>query len=200
MRIRDSKSRVDAVNSLPSGKEEGHRVHEMVVSSAVEDIFNETAMHPKATTRNHLAKANTTGYDPRVRAKERVKRTRENPKESRKVPLEPKVRTSVKPQTLVYLALKTRNQRQVQKLENLHRRITLTILTGTILGLMMTGVRLDGMKVGIKLVRSLEFGVMGSPKRFEWVKMNLDTGAAVNTCPLNFGPGGAGDGLSNSRW
>ena len=35
---------------------------------------------------------------------------------------------------------------------------------------------------------------MSSPKRFEWVKMNLDTGAAVNTFPFNFGPDGAGDG------
>ena len=32
------------------------------------------------------------------------------------------------------------------------------------------------------------------PKRFEWVKMNLDTGAAVNIFPLNVGPEGAGDG------
>ena len=37
-------------------------------------------------------------------------------------------------------------------------------------------------------------GAMSSPKRFEWVKMNLDTGAALNTFPLNFGPSGAGDG------
>ena len=35
---------------------------------------------------------------------------------------------------------------------------------------------------------------MSSPKRFEWVKMNLDTGAAVNAFPLNFGPDGAGHG------
>ena len=35
---------------------------------------------------------------------------------------------------------------------------------------------------------------MSSPKRFQWVKMNLDTGAAVNTFTLNFGPDGAGDG------
>ena len=34
---------------------------------------------------------------------------------------------------------------------------------------------------------------MRSPKRFEWVKMYLDTGAAVNTFPLNFGSDG-GDG------
>ena len=41
---------------------------------------------------------------------------------------------------------------------------------------------------------SLDLGAMSGPKRFEWVKMNLDTGAAVNTFPLNFGPEGAGDG------
>ena len=34
----------------------------------------------------------------------------------------------------------------------------------------------------------LDLGATSSPKRFEWVKMNLDTGAAVNTFPLNFGP------------
>ena len=33
---------------------------------------------------------------------------------------------------------------------------------------------------------SLDPNAMRSPKRFEWVKMNLDTGAAVNTFPLNF--------------
>ena len=39
-----------------------------------------------------------------------------------------------------------------------------------------------------------DLGATSSPKRFEWVNMNLDTGAAVNTCPLNLGPDGAGDG------
>ena len=37
----------------------------------------------------------------------------------------------------------------------------------------------------------LDVSATGSPKRLEWVKMNLDTGAAVNTFPLNFGPEGA---------
>ena len=32
---------------------------------------------------------------------------------------------------------------------------------------------------------------LSTPKRFESVKMNLDTGDAVNTLPLNFGPDGA---------
>ena len=35
---------------------------------------------------------------------------------------------------------------------------------------------------------------MNSLKRFEWEKMNLDTGAAVNAFPLNFGQDGEGDG------
>ena len=39
---------------------------------------------------------------------------------------------------------------------------------------------------------SFDLDAMSRPKRFEWVKMNLDTGAAVNTCPLS--PVGAGDG------
>ena len=38
-----------------------------------------------------------------------------------------------------------------------------------------------------------DLGAVGRPRRFEWVNMNLDTGAAVSTCPLNFGPDGAGD-------
>ena len=40
----------------------------------------------------------------------------------------------------------------------------------------------------------LDIGATSRPKRFEWVKMNLDRGAPVNTFPLNSGPEGAGDG------
>ena len=40
----------------------------------------------------------------------------------------------------------------------------------------------------------LDVSATSSPKRFEWVKMNLGTGGAVNTFPLNFGPEGAVDG------
>ena len=68
---------------------------------------------------------------------------------------------------------------------------------------MMTGVLLDGTKVGNKRMTlpqahfhsgSLDVSATIGPKRFEWVNTNLDTGAAVNTFPLNFGPQGAGDG------
>ena len=40
----------------------------------------------------------------------------------------------------------------------------------------------------------LDVSATSRPKRFEWVTMNLDTGAAVITFPVNFGPEGAGDG------
>ena len=132
LRIRDSKpsetgSRgycdpmdVDAINSSASGEGKGHRALEMVVSSAVELIFKETAIltqpHARAVTR----KANRASHGPRGLAKERTRKVREteHPKENPKVP---KVRTIVKPRKLVSRASKTRNQRQVQKLWNLHR-------------------------------------------------------------------------------
>ena len=65
---------------------------------------------------------------------------------------------------------------------------------------MMTGVLLDGTKVGNKCMTlphahfHLEVLILVPPKRLEWVKMNLDSGAAVNTFTWNFSPEGAGDG------
>ena len=56
---------------------------------------------------------------------------------------------------------------------------------------MMTGVVLDGMKI----VNTYDTSVSSySLESSEWAKMNLDTGAAVNTFPLNLGHSGAGDG------
>ena len=42
---------------------------------------------------------------------------------------------------------------------------------------------------------SLNLGAKCVPKRFERVKMKLDTGATVITLSLNFAPEGAGDGI-----
>ena len=88
----------------------------MVDSSAKELIFKETAMHAKATASNRLARANKASHRPRERANERVKKVRRNPK----VPKDQQVRRRVKSRKLVYLVLNFRNQRQVQKLRNLH--------------------------------------------------------------------------------
>ena len=68
---------------------------------------------------------------------------------------------------------------------------------------MVTGTRSDGMKVVNKPMTisqtQFHWEVLISvqavnPKRLECVKMNLVSRAAVNTCPLNFGPDGAGNG------
>ena len=57
-------------------KETGHRVHEIVVSSAVEHTFNVTEMHAKATASSCLARVNRASHGPRVMAKERGKKVR----------------------------------------------------------------------------------------------------------------------------
>ena len=77
--------------------------------------------------------------------------------------------------------------------------VTNGTMAGVLMNGMMTGVLLDGTKVGNKRISSFSLGGLdvsatSCPKRFEWVKMNLDTGAAVNTFSWNFCPDGAGDG------
>ena len=46
----------------------------------------------------------------------------------------------------------------------------------------------------------LDVSGTSSLKRFRWVKMNLNTGAAVNTFPWNFAPEGAGDERFYLTW
>ena len=120
-------------------------------------------------------------------------RGRGNPKETPKVPKVPKVRTRVKPRKLNYQVLKTRNQRQAQKLRNLYRRVPLKIPT-PIPGVIEDGWSYDewndhwssiGWHEGWDQtydnsassfsLGSFDLGAMSSPKRVEWVKMNLDT-------------------------
>ena len=65
---------VDAVNSLSSGKEKGSSSHMMIVSSAVEHIFNETAMHAKgnskASSGNDKQSRSWSKSDGKVKSKE----------------------------------------------------------------------------------------------------------------------------------
>ena len=67
-------------------KEKGHQVRAIgILISAVEQIFNDTAMQARTPASNRLAKAIRAGHGPRVslqsQAKERVKRTMEHPKD-----------------------------------------------------------------------------------------------------------------------
>ena len=75
------------------------------------------------------------------KSKEKGKTQKENPK----VPNVQKVRTMVKPQKIGLFGLENRIQKQVQKLSNMYRRITMTNLTRTIPGLMSAGVSTNGM-------------------------------------------------------
>ena len=98
-----------------------------------------------------------------------------------------------------------RNQRQARKLRNLHTSVPLIFL-GTMVGIAMNGMMARLLMNGTTKVYDtsassfslggLDLGATSSQKWFEWMKMNLDTGAAVNTFPLHLGPEGAGDG----RW
>ena len=76
--------------SLASATDIGkfHRVHETVVSSAVETIFRETAQITSLYAKAMARKANRASHGPRVLAKERANKVRkmENPKENPKVP------------------------------------------------------------------------------------------------------------------
>ena len=196
-------------------KEKGNRVRAMGVLSAVEHNFNETAMHARAQVSNRLAKANRASHGPRVRAKARTKRTRENPEENPMEPKVPKVRTRAKHRKLVSQVLKTRKQRRARTLRNRDMSVPLA-LPGTMVGMVTNGTMAgvfdewndDWSSVGWHegweqtydtsaspfSLGSLDVSATIGPKRFEWVNTNLDTGAAVNTFPLNFGPQGAGDG------
>ena len=175
-------------------------------------------MHARAQASNRLAKANRASHGPRVsphsQAKVREIKTMENPKRKvqRNQKCEPRCQRHTQRQTnrkLVSQVKKTRNQRQAQELRNLHTFVPLIFLgtmAGVLMNGMMTGVLLDGTKVweqmcdtsasSVSLGR-LDVSATSCPKRFEWVKMNLDTGAAVNTFPLNFGAEGTGDGRSH---
>ena len=78
----------------------------------------------------------------------------------------------------------------------LHRQ-SLVMTVGVTLNGMTIGVYSDGMMAGIKRTEnsasspshggSFDLGAMSSPEWSEWVRMDFDTGAAVNTFLLNFG-------------
>ena len=150
--------------------------------------------------------------------KGKSKENKENPNENPKEPKVPKVHTRAKHRKWVCQVLKTRTKSEASSDTQESAQtcdVPLTapgttvgmVTNGTMAGVfmseMMTGVLLDGTKVGNKRMtlpqahfRSgvLDVCATSGPKRFELVKMNLDTRAAVNTFPLKFGPEGAGDG------
>ena len=123
---------VDAINSLASGTGKGNGS-----SSPRSGCFKcggyhfQTPMLTSAHAKAMARKANCASHSPRVLTNHAVRKVREteNPNGNPKVPRVPKVRTRVNIRKLGFQVWKIRNQRQVQKHRNLHRRIPLTILT-----------------------------------------------------------------------
>ena len=113
----------------------------MGVSNAVEHIFKESAMHARAQASNRLAKAKRASHGPRVNAKARVKKTRENPKESRVRTKVPKLRTRAEHRKLVS---------QVTLPGTMVGMVTNGTMAGVLINGMMSGDLLDGTKVGNK--------------------------------------------------
>ena len=228
LRIRDSKpsdtsirghsdpTDVDAVNTLLSGKGKGSSSPRVgCFLSAVEHIFNETAMHARAQASNRLANPNRASHGPRVRAKVRVKRTRGKSKRQPKGQFKGTkgAKRSYEGKTSKTGLSGLDNSKSETSSESQESAQTCTTDTpwyegwngdewndswsfddwssvGWHEGCEQT---YDSSASSFSL-GSLDVGATSSPKRFEWVNMNLDTGDAVNIFPLNFGPEGAGGG------
>ena len=195
---------VDAVNSLSSGKGKGS-------SSCVMGVFKCGGAHfqPDCNARKNTGKQS---YGKGKQSKSWSESEGKGKSRTRfKVP---KDRPSVKHRKLVSQVLKTRNQRYARKLRNLHRHVLLTPL-GAMVGIVTNGMMaglMNGMMIGVLWgwhegweqtydtsassfsLGGLDVSATSSPMRFEWVKRSLDTRAAGNTFPLNFGPERARDG------
>ena len=195
-------------------KEKGHRVRVMGALSAMEHIFNGTAMHARAQATNRLAKANRASRGPRVG---KGKSKENNGKSKGKSNGTKGTKGSHKGKTSKTGLSGLENSKSEASSET--QKSAQTCPTDTSWN---DGWNSDEWNVGWSLdewnddwssvgwyegweqtydtsassflLGSLDVSATSSPKRFEQVKMNLDTGAAVNTFPLNFGPEGAGDG------
>ena len=160
-------------------------------------------MHARTQASNRLARTNRASHGPRVRAKERVKRTSENPK-SIKGTKGAKGSHKGKTSKTGLLGLEnSKSEKSSETQESAHTRHADN-------SWIHDGWKYDewnddwsSTSVGNKRMtipqahfhkEVLDVRAASSLMRFDWVKMNLDTGAAVNTFPLNFGPNGAGDG------
>ena len=168
----------------------------MGVVCAVEHIFNETAMHEKAQATNRMTMVNRASHGPRVsphsQAQARVKKTGISKGKFKK---EPKVRTEV-PKAHTRANIKA----GLSSLEN--SKSEASSLNDGWNGDEWN----DGWEQTYDTSASsfslggLDVSATNSPKRLEWVKMNLDTGVAVNPFPLNFGPERAFYRTASGEW
>ena len=150
-------------------------------------------MHARTQASNRLAKANRASHGPRVRGKGKSEENKEKSKGSKGAKDSHKGKTSKTGLSGL--------ENSKSKASSYTQESAQTCPTGTswndgwICDEWNDGWSFDEWNDDWSSGGGLDLGATSSPKRFEWVKMNLDTGAAVNTLPLNFSPEGAGDGI-----
>ena len=154
---------------------ENHRQRQVAgASHAAVLTVNATAMHAKARASNRLAMASrVANHGPLVRTKEKVKKTMENPKESRKVSRERSTQARANALLKTYWDSNNRNQQQTQFLTNLNRRISQLPRTQTTPGLMTFGGTLNGMTDGVQLdgIESWDRAYDNSASSLSWCRV-----------------------------
>ena len=187
----------------------------MGVLSAVEHIFNETAIHAKALASNRPARANRTSHGPRVRAMEKSKENKAISKGTSKGTKSAKGSHKGKTSKTGLSGLensKTETSSETQESAQTCPTDNSWFHDGwsddqwnddrshdewnddrSSVGWHVGWEQTCGQCASSFSAGSFDLGAMSSPKRFEWVDMNLDT-AAVHTFPWNLGPDGAGYG------
>ena len=157
LRIRDSKRSkaelckrsdpIHVVSSLQSGKGKWSSDPRVGCFWMMQHVFDETAMQARTCASKCLAKAIRASHGPRVKTKERAKRTMENPKE-------PRMRTKVSGLENSKSQASSDTQESAQTCPTDTSWNGWIVTDGTMAGVlmngMMTGVLLDGTKVGDK--------------------------------------------------
>ena len=129
--------------------------------------------------------------------KSKSKENEENPKEPRVPTKVPKAYTRAKHRKLVFQVLRTRNRMQNDGWSYDEWNDDWSFVGWNEVWEHSYDTSANSFSLG-----GLDLGATCSPKRFERVKMNLDTGAAVNTFPSSFGPERAGDRIfhQSAQW
>ena len=177
LRIRDSKpsdtgarghsdpTDVGAVNSLSSGKGEGSPSPCDGCLKCGGAHFQRDCNVRKGTGKQSSGKGKQSKSwsksEGKGKSKENKRKSKESPKQPKVRSKVPKAHTGGKHRKLVYQVWKTRNQREVRALRNLHKHVPLTIhgfmmdvvltngmMAGVVMNGMMAGVLLDDTKVG----------------------------------------------------
>ena len=203
-------------------EEKGHRIRVMGVSSAVEHIFNETAMHARAHKQSSGKGKQSNSWsngEPSFSGKSKSKENKKNSKRKSRATKSSNqgVKSSNKGKTSNTDLSSLKNAKSEASSETQESGNVCTNDTSwndgwngdewndgwnfdewnddwSSVGWHENWEQTYDTSASSFSLGGLDANATCSPKQCEWVKMNLETRAALNTFPLNFGPEGAGGG------